>query len=373
MKIVTVVGARPQFIKASAVSRMIRTHYSNSIEEIIIHTGQHHDENMSQVFFSELDIPNPKYNLDISGGSHGEMTGRMLQALEKVFNLEKPKCVLVYGDTNSTLAATLAAAKLKIPVAHVEAGLRSFNRNMPEEINRVVVDHLSSLLLCPTQLAVKNLTREGITAGVHLVGDVMFDVSTHYREIAFVRSDVIKYYGLMEGNYVLATCHRAENTDDPVRLEAILSAIGDISKHLPVVFPAHPRIRTKIVVEDLKKLIGQARLIDPLPYLDMVRMQQSAKVILTDSGGMQKEAFFYGVPCITIRDETEWMETVELGWNRLVRVNRKEIVSQVLAANSPSGFFEHPYGNGNASQLIIESLLELPSLQRSNIEELNHK
>jgi UDP-GlcNAc3NAcA epimerase len=285
------------------------------------------------------------------------MTGRMLQAIEPILEREAPDWVVVYGDTNSTLAAALAAVKLKISVAHVEAGLRSFNMRMPEEVNRIVTDHVSSLLLCPTQRAVDNLHREGMTTSVHLVGDVMFDASLHYQELAQRSSDVMRRYGLLEGNYVLATCHRAENTDDPVRLDLILKALSDIAEELPVIFPVHPRTEKIIAARQLRAALGKVRVVEPLTFLDMVRLEQSAKVVLTDSGGVQKEAFFYQVPCITVRDETEWTETVDLGWNTLVKADRAKIVDSVLSAQRPSSNQERPYGNGMASKFIVERLL----------------
>jgi UDP-GlcNAc3NAcA epimerase len=357
LKIVTVVGARPQFIKAAAVSRVICGDYADRVQEVIVHTGQHYDSNMSQVFFDELGIPAPKHHLEISGGGHGAMTGRMLQALEKVLEQEKPDWVLIYGDTNSTLAAALAAVKMHIPVAHVEAGLRSFNMRMPEEVNRTVADRVSTLLFCPTQVAVDNLLSEGVTAGVHLVGDVMFDVSLYYRDQARRRSDALQRHGLAEGNYVLTTCHRAENTDDPARLEAILRALGDVAEKLPVLLPLHPRTRNIVAARGLEAALGKVRIVEPLSFMDMVRLEQSAKVVLTDSGGVQKEAFFYEVPCVTMRDETEWTETVDLGWNQLVGADRVKIVAAVLGATRPAGAASRPYGDGTASQAIIEQLL----------------
>ena len=357
IKIVTIVGARPQLIKAAAVSRVIRSEFADRVTEVLAHTGQHYDENMSKVFFDELDIPHPKYNLEISGGQHGAMTGRMLEAVEGVLLEEKPDWVLIYGDTNSTLAGALAAVKMHIPVAHVEAGLRSFNMRMPEEVNRIVADRVSSLLFCPTDIAVINLAAEGVTHGVHNVGDVMFDVSLYYRDVARQYSNAMQRFTLVEGGYVLATCHRQENTDDPARLKAILGALGDVAERMPLLLPLHPRTRNIIAQRGLADLLGKATLVEPLSYMDMVRLEQSARVILTDSGGVQKEAFFYKVPCVTMRDETEWKETVDLGWNRLVGANRNLIVDAVFGAARPVGNGAHPYGNGEASKAIIEELL----------------
>ncbi len=363
MKLLTIVGARPQFIKAAAVSRVIKDVYANSVEELIVHTGQHYDENMSKIFFEELDIPKPKYNLEISGGQHGEMTGRMLEGIEKVLLAEKPDWVLVYGDTNSTLAGALAAAKLHIPVAHVEAGLRSFNMRMPEEINRILTDRISTLLFCPTETAVINLKAEGITNGVHNIGDVMYDVSIYYRDLAKQKSNALSDLGLSENNYVLATCHRAENTDDKKNISDILTALEAIAGDIPVVLPLHPRTRKLIDQYGLSSHLDSLKITEPLPFLDMVALEQSAKLILTDSGGVQKEAFFYGVPCITMREETEWVETVEFGLNRLVGADREKIIRAYsefkvtdISVEKNISVKNYPYGSGNASREIVERL-----------------
>ncbi len=356
-KIVTIVGARPQFIKAAAVSREILKS-SGKIEEVIVHTGQHYDQNMSQVFFDELEIPNPKYNLEISGGLHGLMTGRMLESIEHVLVSERPDWVLIYGDTNSTLAGALAAVKLHIPVAHVEAGLRSFNMRMPEEVNRILADRVSTLLLCPTKQAVENLAREGIAKGVHNVGDVMYDVALHYRARARTHSRVLHTLGLTEKGFALATCHRAENTDDPHRLSEILEALACIAKNIPVVLPLHPRTRKLIREYELERFLASLCVVKPLAFLDMVALEQAAKVILTDSGGVQKEAFFYQVPCITMRDETEWVETVDLGWNQLVGASCHRIMtafSQLMDGRTIEQ--PTPYGSGVSSRSIIEVML----------------
>lgn len=331
IKIVAIVGARPQFIKAAAVSRVIRDEFAGEIEEILVHTGQHYDANMSQVFFDELDIPHPGFNLEIAGGSHGVMTGRMLEAIENVLFAEKPDWVLVYGDTNSTLAGALAAAKLHIPVAHVEAGLRSFNMRMPEEINRILADRVSSLLFCPTENAVRNLSSEGLIDGVYNVGDVMFDVALFYRGKAQSNRAILKKLKISEKSYALATVHRAENTDSPNRLEEILMALSQLSTKLDVVLPLHPRTRGLIDKYEIKRHISGIKITDPLPFLDMVALEQSAKLILTDSGGIQKEAFFYGIPCITMRDETEWIETVRTGANKLVGASYERILDEATS------------------------------------------
>lgn len=358
-KIVTIVGARPQFIKAAAVSRAIQHCKSESVSEIIVHTGQHYDENMSGVFFSELGIPRPEYNLEISGGSHGSMTGRMLEAIEGVYLKEKPDWVLIYGDTNSTLAGALAAAKLHIPIAHVEAGLRSFNLRMPEEINRILSDRVSTLLFCPTEAAVNNLAKEGITQGVSNVGDVMYDIALFYKNLAKEKGTILQRLNLSQ-EFALATCHRAENTDDPKRLQGIMLALSEIALRLPVVFPLHPRTRKLIGEYGLGKYLESLIVVEPLPFLDMIALEQAARLILTDSGGVQKEAFFYGVPCITMRDETEWVETVVLGRNTLVGASTSDIVAAAVQAlssapvsNSPQG----PFGDGNSAFKIVNAII----------------
>lgn len=359
MKIVTVIGARPQFIKAAAVSRVIRDDSSGKVEEVLVHTGQHYDDNMSKVFFEELDIPHPKYNLEISGGQHGAMTGRMLEAIENVLLHEKPDWLLIYGDTNSTLAGALAAAKMHIPVAHVEAGLRSFNMRMPEEVNRILADRVSSLLFCPTETAVNNLKAEGVHQGVHNVGDVMYDVALFYRDRARQQSTALRTLGLAPNSFALATCHRAENTDDSKRLGAILTALAELSNHLPVVLPLHPRTRKLIGCYGFTHKLAKLTVTDPLSFFDMVALEQASHVILTDSGGVQKEAFFYGVPCVTMRDETEWAETVDLGWNQLAGASTSSILKAVNdAMQSPrNGVESKPYGMGRAANNILSCLV----------------
>ncbi|WP_133127704.1 non-hydrolyzing UDP-N-acetylglucosamine 2-epimerase [Legionella nagasakiensis] len=357
MKIITVVGARPQFIKAAALSRCIKEEYSNEVEEILVHTGQHYNENMSAVFFNELGIPEPKYNLAITANTHGVMTGRMLEAIEDVLLNERPDTVLVYGDTNSTLAAALAASKLHTPIAHVEAGLRSFNMRMPEEINRIVADKLSTYLLCPTIEAVKNLHLEGITKGIHQVGDVMYDNALYFSQQAKQKNVILQKLKLKIGEFVLVTCHRAENTDNKENLTHILKAVSEIANDLPVVFPVHPRTLSCINRHDLNNYLKNLIILEPISYLDMVALEQSAQVILTDSGGVQKEAFFYGIPCITMREETEWVETVELGWNQVVGADPKKIYTAFLQIQKGKTDYL-PYGDGRASQRIIHSILE---------------
>ena len=360
MKIVTIVGARPQFIKAAAVSHAIRRHNQQSdrkIPELIIHTGQKFDKNMSDVFFSELEIPKPDYNLEIANLSHGAMTGRMLEAIEAVLQEQQPDIVLIYGDTNSTLAGALAASKMHIPVAHVEAGLRSFNMKMPEEINRILSDRISTWLFCPTETAVQNLQNEGVTEKVYNVGDVMYDITLHYRQKADQRVD-LKQWNVEEGNYTLCTIHRAENTDDTARLESILKALREIAIEMPVLLPVHPRTIQLLRKLSKERWLDGIKILEPLPYLEMLRLEMSAKAILTDSGGIQKEAFFHQVPCITIRDETEWIETVELGWNIIVGANTQSILDGFRAERGLEKANNKPYGSGKAAELILDLLLQ---------------
>lgn len=313
-RIITVVGARPQFIKAFALSRTLRQ--SGDLEEILVHTGQHFNWNMSDVFFVELGIQRPKYNLNIHGGGHGAMTGQMLCALEEILLRENPAAILVYGDTNSTLAGALAGAKLSVPVVHIEAGLRSYNRKMPEEVNRIAVDHLSTLLFCPTQRAADNLAREGIATGVHIVGDLMFDTARLTASLA-QHSEILSRLCLEKKAYGIATFHRQENLENPATLNAIASYLREYSESVPLLMPLHPRTKSALEKAGIALATERLRLIEPLGYLDMFRLISSAAVILTDSGGVQREAYFHRVPCITLRDETEWTETVESGWNRL--------------------------------------------------------
>lgn len=354
MKIVTIVGARPQFIKAAPVSRAWR----QANTEILVHTGQHYDDNMSAIFFRELDIPQPDYNLDIGSGPHGRQTGQMLLRIEEVLLAEKPAAVLVYGDTNSTLAGALAAVKLHIPVAHVEAGLRSFNRQMPEEHNRVLTDHCADLLFCPTQSAVDWLAHEGVSKGVHLVGDVMYDAVLHNAEIAQNGSTILARLQLEPKMYLLATIHRPYNTDIPERLQDILTAFVEVN--LPIIFPVHPRTRQYIAKLNVEGLAGsQVRMIEPVGYLDMLRLEKNARLILTDSGGVQKEAYFMEVPCLTLRPETEWVETVEAGWNLVVDADRERIVWAVTEHAWPDASPEPVFGDGRAAEKIGQILSKI--------------
>lgn len=349
MKVLSVVGARPQFIKAAPVSRALR----RVAHEVLVHTGQHYDYGMSAIFFDELQIPPPDYNLKVGSGSHGWQTGQMLIHIEETLLKEQPDWVLVYGDTNSTLAGALAAVKLHIPLAHVEAGLRSFNREMPEEHNRVLTDHAADLLFCPTQTAADHLAQEGVTRGVHLVGDVMYDAVLYNIALAEQRSGVLARLGLEPGSYALATIHRPSNTDDPARLQAILAALRALAAGCPVVFPVHPRTRQKLTGLDAHA--PDFHLIEPVGYLDMLLLERHAKLILTDSGGVQKEAYFFAVPCLTLRRETEWVETVDAGWNRLVGDDPSSIV-QLAHSPRPAGSPPPLFGDGHAAEQIAALL-----------------
>jgi UDP-GlcNAc3NAcA epimerase len=357
VKVATIVGARPQLIKVASVSRLLRS--ESSIKEVLIHTGQHYDDEMSQVFFEELDIPEPDYNLGVGSGSHGVQTGRMLERIEQVLMSVQPHWVLVYGDTNSTLAGALAASKLHTPLAHIEAGLRSFNRQMPEEINRKITDHLSDLLFAPTKTAVSNLASESIAERmVHLTGDVMYDAALHYAGKAESASLILRKLELRAKSYILTTVHRAENTDDPLRLKAIIDGLRQVAKEIPVVMPVHPRTRAALMrIAEPVESRASFFMIEPVGYLDMINLEKNAAAIATDSGGVQKESFFYQVPCITLRDETEWLELVELGWNRLVRpVSSRAVFEGIIGSVATVGQSDRPYGNGNAAQKILSIL-----------------
>lgn len=327
------------------------------VREVLVHTGQHFDANMSDVFFQELSLPQPDYNLGIGGSRHGAMTGEQLARIEEVLITDPPDLVLVYGDTNSTLAGALAAAKLLIPVAHVEAGLRSYNRRMPEEINRVIADHVSTLLFAPTRKSMDNLRREGIDpARCHCVGDVMFDAAIQYRAAAVAKSSILRRLSEVSGKYALLTVHRQENTDDPSRLQVILAVAQRVAAQLPVVWPVHPRTRKAIAQLPVSPIAAaQLHQIDPVGYLDMLMLESNAAVIATDSGGVQKEAFFFRVPCVTLREETEWTELVDLGWNVLAAPNDADgVASRILSRVGILGREATPYGRGEAAQAIAE-------------------
>jgi len=359
MKIITIVGARPQFIKAAMVSRAIirhNTHNSNKIDERILHTGQHYDPNMSDVFFKQLKIPKPNWRLECGQGSHTEMTAKIMLETAAILIDEKPDYVIVYGDTNSTLAGALTAAKMHIPVVHIEAGLRSFNKAMPEEINRILTDHISDLLFCPTLAAVQNLKNENITKGVYNVGDVMYDAALAFGKYAEETSNIMRGMKLTHKEFCLCTVHRAENTDDPTRLTSILRALVETAKpNRPVIMPLHPRTQRFIKEMNLESLAlsnPYLKLIEPVNYLDMIVLERNAAVILTDSGGVQKEAYFHGTPCITLRKETEWVETVEHGWNQLAGYQTDSILH--CLQNHPEQTPIDEYGKGDAAEKITE-------------------
>jgi UDP-N-acetylglucosamine 2-epimerase len=349
MKIISVVGARPEFVQAALLSKAIRKQHV----EILVHTGQHYDYMMNDVFFRDLELSAPEQNLGVGSGSHAQQTGEIMIRFEQVLQRERPDWVIVRGDTNSTLGAALAAAKLGFPVAHIEAGMRSFNRAMPEEINRVLADRLSALLFCATETSVQNLAQEGIVAGVHYVGDVMFDAALHFSALAVAQSHVLEQARLIPGKYLLVTVHRSANTDNRENLRRIFSALDQLDE--PIVFPVHPR--TRGVLNELQiEPRPHVRLIEPVGYLDMLNLEKHARKILTDSGGVQREAYYLGVPCITLRDETEWVETIEDGWNVLVGADADRIVNAVHAFEPPTGKPSGRFGDGRASEKIVEIL-----------------
>jgi UDP-N-acetylglucosamine 2-epimerase len=352
MKIISIIGARPQFIKASVVSEELRKNFT----ELIIHTGQHYDYEMSKLFFEQLDIPEPDYHLDVGSGTHGYQTGEMLKRIEEIFIAEKPDLVLTYGDTNSTLAGALAASKMHVKTGHIEAGLRSFDKSMPEEINRIITDHCSDLLFCPTKTAVNNLKREGITSGVYLTGDVMVDCLFKYSEVAEEKTTILEDLGIDRKKYLVVTVHRASNTDNRANLEQIVDALSEISE--PIIFPIHPRTRKSLRVFGLyDKLINHRniKVIQPVGYLEFLRLMKNARKIITDSGGIQKEAYILKVPCITLRENTEWVETVQDGWNVLVGADKERIVNVCSVEESNRSNNNH-FGRGNASGKIVQYL-----------------
>lgn len=368
-KLITIVGARPQFIKAATFTRAINNYNKIQnkikIEEIIIHTGQHFDTNMSDVFFEELEIPMPKYNLKISSGNHGEMTGKMIAEIENILLAEKPDFIILYGDTNSTLAGSIAGSKIKIPIIHIESGLRSFNPEMPEEINRILTDRLSSFLFCPTETAIINLKKEGYPyisnsnfgeQKIYNCGDIMYETILFYKKLAERKINLSKW-NLEEKNYVLCTIHRAENTDDVNKLINITNALAQISIHIPVLLPLHPRTRKLIETYNIG-LSNDIIITDPLSYLEIQRLQMSAKKIITDSGGIQKEAYFHKVPCITLRNETEWIETVDSKCNILVGSNKEKIVEEFNKNNTDANFELELYGSGKTTSYIIDKIIE---------------
>lgn len=357
VQLTTVIGARPQFIKASAFSTEVKSR--EDIRERIVHTGQHYDPQLSQIFFDELEIPQPDAHLGVGSGSHGAVTGEMLRLLEQDFTEHRPHAVLLYGDTNSTLAGALAAAKLHIPVIHVEAGLRSFNRRMPEEINRVLTDHVSEMLFAPTDLAIENLIREGLVdRKIVRTGDIMYDVALRTRARAACSLGVLAELNLSGKPYALATIHRAENTDDPTRLLALLTALNLVAANMRVILPLHPRTKKKIADAGFEDKLNDIQVIEPVGYVDMVRLLSNASVVATDSGGVQKEAYFYRVPCVTLREETEWKELIETGWNRLATgTNANGIAETVLNAVGTAGEPVELYGEGRAAEQIADSIV----------------
>jgi UDP-GlcNAc3NAcA epimerase len=377
-KVITIIGARPQIIKASAISRAIKNSFSNKIEEIIVHTGQHYDENMSEIFFTEMDIPKPKYNLSVGSASHGVQTADILKGIEQIITDEKADALLIYGDTNSTLAGALAASKILIPVIHIEAGLRSYNKSMPEEINRIVSDHVSALLFCPTKTAIKNLEKEGFSMSlenkasidhphVYLCGDIMFDNSLFFSELSARNSKILEELNLQENDYILTTIHRNANTDDATNINSIFSALLDIQKttSLKIVLPLHPR--TKKMMQDLlnKELFEEIKanerfvIIDPAGFLDIIALEKNARLIVTDSGGLQKEAFFFQKPCVILRPQTEWIEIVENGNAILTDANFEKIKEATdVLLNKTDFTFPSLFGDGKASEFILEKICE---------------
>ena len=371
LHILSIVGARPQFVKAAMLVRAIREHNRRArgsrIQHTLVHTGQHYDHNLSDIFFQQLPLPKPQHNLGVGSGTHGKQTGELLTRIEEVLLHRRPDVVVLYGDTNSTVAGALAAAKLKIPIAHVEAGLRSFNREMPEEINRVVTDHLSDILFCPTKTAVRHLQEEGITKGVFWNGDVMLDAVLSFRVVAKRKSRVLRQLGLRPSEYILFTVHRAENTDALDQIAAILQLLSEIK--VPVVFPIHPRTqhsfeKTRSLRVASRRLYESAniRVIDPVSYLDMIALENDARLVMTDSGGVQKEAYFLGVPCLTLRSETEWTETLTGGWNRLAAMDPAQTLPAVESLWQRNGMCPvgrpnlRAFGGGRAAETVVRQL-----------------
>ena len=367
MKIVTIIGARPQIIKAAALSRAIKEHYADRIHEVIVHTGQHYDDNMSQVFFDELGIPHPDYNLHVGSASHGIQTAKMIEGIEQVLQAEKPDCIVLYGDTNSTLAGAVAASKIHVPVVHIEAGLRSFNKSMPEEINRIVCDHCSTLLFTPTKAGFDNLAREGFPMNnegpfdidnpkVYHCGDIMYDNSLHFSSIADQKVSLLKQLGLEGKPFVLATLHRDGNTDNPERLSAILEAFKELSEEITVVLPMHPRTRKKAADFQADNVF----VIEPVSFLEMIQLEKHAQLILTDSGGVQKESYFFRKPCVIIRPETEWVEIVKVGAATLADADKAKILeASHRYLKQPPVDFPEVFGDGHAAEFMLEKMLTL--------------
>lgn len=365
MKIVTVIGARPQIIKAAALSRAIKEHFKKEVQEVIVHTGQHYDDNMSQVFFDELGIPQPNYNLGVGSASHGVQTAKMIIGIEEILLKEKPDCLVLYGDTNSTLAGAIAASKIHVPIVHIEAGLRSFNKSMPEEINRICCDHCSTLLFSPTATGFKNLVNEGFQKGIYHCGDVMYDNSKYFANIADKKSQILDKEGLKCVDYVLCTIHRDNNTDQPERLNAIFRALLKISESKTVVLPLHPRTSKLLNINLDKELYDKItnnkniKILPPASFLDMIVLERHAQMVITDSGGVQKEAFFFQKPCLILRSETEWTEIVECGAAVITDADEKKIIDSFnnFIENPPHKFPEI-FGDGNAAVFICKEMLE---------------
>jgi UDP-GlcNAc3NAcA epimerase len=377
MKIITIIGARPQIIKAAALSRAIKMQYSDRVQEVIVHTGQHYDDNMSQVFFEELGIPRPDYNLHVGSASHGVQTAKMIEGIERILLDEQPDAIVLYGDTNSTLAGAVAASKLHITVVHIEAGLRSFNKSMPEEINRIVCDHCSTLLFTPTQAGFDNLVREGFPTNnegpytidnpkVYHCGDIMYDNSRYFSTIADEKVDLLGSLGLTETPYVLATLHRDGNTDDPQRLQAILDAFLELSESIPLVLPMHPRTRKMVaLLEDRSKTErlmkdNRIKIIEPVSFLEMTQLEKHAQLIVTDSGGVQKESYFFQKPCVIMRPETEWVEIVETGAATLADADTAKILKTARQyLKQPPASFPTIFGDGHAAKFMLQKMIEL--------------
>jgi UDP-GlcNAc3NAcA epimerase len=376
IKIITIIGARPQIIKAAALSRAIHNHFKNQIEEVIVHTGQHYDNNMSEIFFNELEIPKPKYNLAVGSGKHGATTAKMMEGIEEILLIEKPNYIVLYGDTNSTLAGGIAASKIHVPVIHIEAGLRSFNKRMPEEINRILCDHVSTLLFCPTNTALTNLKNEGFnllnqhadidSPVVYHCGDVMYDNSLYFAEKASQSSDILQKHQLQENHYLLATIHRDYNTDNPQRMNSIFSAIYKLSvQHsLKIVLPIHPRtakLLSSTLDNNLYENIQKNKniiIIEPAGFLDMIMLEKNCRMVLTDSGGVQKEAFFFKKPCLILRTETEWLELLEAGSALICGSSEEKITTGFDFFNQQKDLkFPNVFGDGNAAQIICEKMI----------------
>jgi len=380
MKILTIIGARPQIIKAAALSRAINKHFSSSIQEVIVHTGQHYDTNMSQVFFDELGIPAPNYNLEVGSASHGEQTAQMISGIEKILQIEKPDYIILYGDTNSTLAGAIAASKIHIPIVHIEAGLRSFNKSMPEEVNRILCDHVSTFLFTPTKTGYQNLLNEGFkenlgvftpdNPGIFHCGDVMYDNSLFFADIVEEKTSILSDLDVLNNQFILATIHRDHNTDNPLHLESIFEAIVDIAleKNIQVVLPLHPRTKKKmesLPMELREQLNGNANIliIPPVSFIEMIALEKNAQLIITDSGGVQKEAYYFHKPCVILRPETEWVEIIEAGTGILAGAEKEKIINAVKLLLNKSLAFPSIYGDGKAAEFICQKLLDNQKIQ----------